>query len=140
MVAKNGWAFFREREEEAIRELSALKKSGIPTGGGAVMDQDNVDCLAHNGLFVLLTADIATMIERIQADERSQLQRPDLVDEGIYQETKTMITQRMPTYENVADIVVDTPRLTIDEVVDKILQHPLIKTAWKAEKLHKESS
>ena len=131
--------FFREREKETIGELSVLKKSVIATGGGAVMDQGNVDALAHNGLFVLLTADIATMIKRIQADERSRLQRPVLVDGGIYQETETMITQRMPTYENVADIVVDTTHLTIDDVVDTILKHPLIEKALKSGKRHKES-
>ena len=54
MVAKNGWTFFRAREKETIRELSALQQSVIATGGGAVMDKDNVDCLANNGFFVLL--------------------------------------------------------------------------------------
>jgi shikimate kinase len=128
MVAQDGWAFFRAREKETIRELSALEQSVIATGGGAVMDKDNVDCLANNGLFVLLKADISTMIERIQADETSQQQRPDLVDGGIYEETKTMITQRMPTYEKVADMAVDTTRLTIDEVVDIIMQNTLTET------------
>jgi shikimate kinase len=127
MVAKNGWTFFRAREKETIRELSALQQSVIATGGGAVMDKDNVDCLANNGFFVLLKADISTMIERIQSDETSQQQRPDLADGGIYHETKTMITQRMPTYEKVADMAIDTTCLSIDDVVEKIMQNTLTK-------------
>ena len=131
MVAENGWQFFRAREKKTIRELSAMKQSVIATGGGAVMDKDNVDCLAQNGLFVLLKADISTMIKRIQADETSQQQRPDLVNGGLYQETKTMIRERMPTYEKVADMAIDTTGLTIDKVVNRILQNSRIVAELK---------
>ncbi|MBW2196129.1 MAG: hypothetical protein JRF37_11475 [Deltaproteobacteria bacterium] len=37
MVAKEGWNFFREKEKEVIRELSAKEDSVIATGGGAVL-------------------------------------------------------------------------------------------------------
>jgi shikimate kinase len=131
MVAQNGWQFFRAREKEAIRALSAMKQSVIATGGGAVLDKDNVEYLARNGLFVLLKADISTMITRIQADETSQQKRPDLVNGGLYQETQTMITERMPTYEKVADMAIDTTGLTIDEVVDKIIQNARIRAELK---------
>jgi shikimate kinase len=125
MVAQQGWPYFRAREKEIIRELSALKDCVIATGGGAVMDQDNADCLAQNGFFVLLKADIATMIRRIQGDETSQQQRPDLLGGGIYEETRALINERMPTYERVADLAVDTTRLNIDEVVERIIKNGL---------------
>jgi shikimate kinase len=123
MVATEGWPFFRAREKEAIRDLSAMKDCVIATGGGAVMDSDNVACLGENGAFVLLKANIDTMIERIQADEATSEQRPNLLGGDIYEETETVLRQRMPVYEEVADISVDTSHLTIDEVVEKIVQH-----------------
>ena len=122
MVAAEGWPFFRAREKEAIGEISALKDCVIASGGGAVMDKDNVAALRRNGFFVLLTADVETMTKRIQQDEASSQQRPNLLDSDIYEETRTLLKQRMPVYEQVADFSVDTTHLSIDEVVDEIVQ------------------
>jgi len=123
MVAKEGWPFFRAREKEAIRQLSDIEDCVIAPGGGAVMDKDNVAFLGDKGWFVLLKADIDTMIQRIQGDEASLQQRPDLLGGDIYEETETVLKERIPVYEDVADIFVDTSHLTIDEVVEKIVQH-----------------
>lgn len=121
MVAQEGWAFFRAREKEAIQEISATKNCVIATGGGAVMDKENVASLGKNGTFVLLRADIDTMIQRIRGDEASSQQRPSLLGSNLYEETETLLKQRMPVYEDVADFSVDTSNLTIDEVVEKIV-------------------
>lgn len=121
IVAEKGWAFFRAREKEIIRELSALDGCVIATGGGAVMDQDNVDCLASNGVFILLKADIPTIIKRIKGDDVSRRQRPALLNGDLYQETQALINERMPVYEKVADISVDTTHVHVHEVVDRIV-------------------
>jgi len=123
MVAKEGWPFFRAREKEAIQYLSNMEDCVIAPGGGAVMDKDNVAFLRDRGWFVLLKADIDTMIQRIEGDEASSEQRPDLLGGDIYEETETMLRERMPVYEEVADISVDTSQLSIDEVVEKIIEH-----------------
>jgi len=125
MVAQKGWPFFRAREKEIIQELSELDGCVIATGGGAVMDQDNVDCLAANGVFILLKADIPTIIKRIHGDEVSRQQRPALLGGPIHEETEALVTERMPTYERVADVAVDTTHLDVDEVVDRILNGAL---------------
>ncbi|MDY6986791.1 MAG: shikimate kinase [Thermodesulfobacteriota bacterium] len=123
MVAAEGWPFFRAREKEAIRQLSAMEDCVIAPGGGAVMDRDNVALLRNKGWFVLLKADMDTMIQRIQGDKKSSEQRPDLLGGDIYEETQTMLKARMPVYEEVSDISVDTSHLSIDEVVERILEH-----------------
>ena len=125
MVASEGWPFFRAREKEAIRELSDKENCVIATGGGAVMDKDNVACLREKGFFVLLKADIDTMIQRIQGDEVSSQQRPDLLGGNIYEETEALLKQRMPVYEDVADLSIDTSNLTVDEVVERIIEDGL---------------
>lgn len=125
IVAQEGWPFFRAREKEIILELSTLDGCVIATGGGAVMDQDNVDCLAANGVFILLKADTPTMIKRIQGDALSREQRPALLGGPIHAETQALINERMPTYERVADIAVDTTHLSVHEVVDRIVNDAL---------------
>jgi len=125
VVAGEGWAFFRAREKEAIREISSSEDSVIATGGGAVLDRDNVASLrrSRNGSFVLLKAEIETMIQRIEHDDATSQQRPRLLGSNLYEETEALLKQRMPIYEEVADFSVDTTNLAIDEVVDKITQH-----------------
>ncbi len=123
MVAAEDWPFFRAREKEVIREISAMEHCVIATGGGAVMDKENVARLRDRGALVLLTADMDTMIQRIQADESSPQQRPKLLEGDIYEETERLLKERMPVYKAVADFSVDTSNLTIDEVVDQIVRH-----------------
>jgi shikimate kinase len=123
MVAAEGWPFFRAREKEVIREISAMEHCVIATGGGAVMDKENVARLRDRGALVLLTADTDTMIQRIQADESSPQQRPKLLEGDIYEETERLLKERMPVYKAVADFSVDTSNLAIHEVVDQIVRH-----------------
>lgn len=125
MVSEKGWPFFRQMEREIIRELSGKTGCVIATGGGAVMDPDNVNRLAQHGFFVLLKADIETMIRRVQGDAASTGRRPALLGTDIYEETRTMIEKRMPTYERVAEFCVDTTHRSIDEVVDMIVSQGL---------------
>ena len=122
MVAAEGWPFFRAREKEIIGEISAKDECVIATGGGAVMDQDNAASLGSKGVLVLLMADTDTMIQRIQGDEMSSQQRPKLLVGDIYEETESLLKERMPVYEEVADFSVDTSNLAIDEVVERIVR------------------
>ena len=117
MVAMEGWAFFRQREKEVIEELASLDNCVIATGGGAVMNDENVTALRRHGQFILLTADIPTMVSRIRADNASHEQRPDLLGVDIIEETKTVLKERMPVYKNVANFIVDTTESTVEEVV-----------------------
>jgi len=122
VVAAEGWAFFRAREKEVIGEIAAKDGCVIATGGGAVMDRDNVTRLRSKGVFVLLKADTDTIIERIQGDQMSSQQRPKLLEGDIYEETERLLKERMPVYEEVADFSVDTSMLAIDEVVERIVR------------------
>ncbi len=125
MVSAEGWPFFREREKEVIAELSGFDDVVIASGGGAVMDEDNVVCLSRDGFLVLLTADMETLIRRIQGDVASGEQRPGLTGDDIYEETRAMIELRMPVYERVAHMAVDTTRLGIHEVVGTVIREGL---------------
>ncbi len=121
MVAEKGWPFFRAKEKEVIGLLSGQTDCVIATGGGAVMDGDNVACLRRNGLLVLLKAELETMVQRMQRDAANGQERPGLLGGDIYDETQTMIRQRMPVYEEVADFSLDTTNLSVERVVDAIV-------------------
>ena len=52
--AKHGEAEFRKIEKETVAELSATGGRIIATGGGAVLDAENVRALKQNGVLVFL--------------------------------------------------------------------------------------
>ena len=128
MVDTKGWTFFRKLEKEIIRELSERTASVIATGGGAVMDPENVAHLGERGTFVLLTADIDVLAQRIQADQTSARTRPPLVEGTVREELQTMLTERMPTYKELARLTVDTSDRSIDEVVTRIVRQMGLQT------------
>ena len=76
IVAEKGWPAFREVERAVILELSGKDNCVIAPGGGAVLDQRNVEALKKNGLFVWLVADTATIVRRLKKDQAGGAPRP----------------------------------------------------------------
>jgi shikimate kinase len=122
MVAENGWAYFREREREIVRELAVMHRSVIATGGGAVMDEENADIFKKHGVLIWLNADVKTIVERIQADIGSRERRPSFSDDDIFQETEDVLRKRIPVYSGLADFSIDTVGKNINEIVNNICQ------------------
>ena len=122
MVATEGWDFFRAREKEAIREVSSAENCVIAAGGGAVLDEGNVENLKKEGVIVLLEATTQTILERMQYDKRTEQQRPSLTGKDPYEEIEEVLESRMPVYQRVMDFAVDTTSKSIDQVVDEIVQ------------------
>jgi shikimate kinase len=120
MVAAKGWKFFREREQDCIRELSGIDAAVIATGGGAVLDPENVSLLKRNGRLIWLDADAQTVIARTQADQDSEQRRPSLTGSEPADETVAVMAARTPFYRAAADTCVDTSGKSLDEIVDEI--------------------
>ena len=116
IISVKGWDYFRTREKEVIRDVSKENNAVISLGGGALMDKENVDSL-KDSLFILLKADIQTMRSRMERDAP----RPSLTNENAQNEIGTIMAERAPVYEEIADIIIDTDGLSVYEVCDKIL-------------------
>jgi shikimate kinase len=115
--AANGEPAFRALERQAVADVCA---SPVPLviacGGGSVVDADNRRCLAGSGFVVWLRAPVAVLTERVgegadrpllAGDPRGNLAR--------------LLALREPAYEAVADAVVDTEGLGIDDVATAVL-------------------
>ncbi len=116
IVSDRGWDYFRKKEKEVIKDVSKENNAVISVGGGALMDTENVDLL-KDAFLVLLKADIKTMESRMAKDNS----RPPLTSEDTHSEIREIIEKRMPTYEKIASIIVDTTGLKVDNVCDKIM-------------------
>ena len=101
-----GEAGFRVRESRMIDQLSELTKIVLATGGGAVLAEENRQCLKERGVVVYLRASIRQQLERTSRDKnRPLLQTPDPE-----QKIRELMKVRDPLYREVADIVIDTNR------------------------------
>lgn len=108
IVEAGGWPAFREAEKSVIGELAALDQAVISLGGGAVLDADNVAALEERGTFVWLTADARTLAARLENERNESGQRPSLTGAGVLDEIDRVLAERLPVYEAVADLAVDT--------------------------------
>jgi shikimate kinase len=107
---------FREEETALLKKLEIVQPSIIVTGGGAVMRSENVARLRELGSVVCLTADPATLLERL--GRRSN--RPLLQTENPAETMQTLLREREPFYQQAADFMVDTSSLSHDQVAQSI--------------------
>lgn len=116
IIAEKGWDYFRAKEKEVIKDVSKENNAVISLGGGALMNKDNVDAL-ENSIFILLKADLETMKYRMGRDNP----RPPLTNNNSQSEIDDIMAIRMPVYEKIANLIIDTTKISINEVCDKIL-------------------
>jgi shikimate kinase len=120
IVEEEGWESFRKEEKAIIRWLSSLTDAVISAGGGAVMDPENREALKGNGLFLWLTADVRTIVERMRNDTAGGEQRPPLSSEGMERETSEILQKRTPIYRQLAHFIIDTSGKQIDAIADEV--------------------
>ncbi len=115
---QHGENVFRDLETKAIKCVALLDHFVIATGGGAVLRTENVRELRSNGKLVYLAASPEALSRRLGEDKT----RPILAQEADkLKKIKTLLAHREPFYKE-CDFQVDTTFLTIDQVVDKIVE------------------
>ena len=123
IVSKKGWAAFREIEKQMIQRTCERDNQVVATGGGAVLDEENVKRMKDSGVLVWLKADIETIEKRIIEDHTTQDFRPALTSKGSVEEIRETLLARNPFYERAMDIFVDTDSMDIDAVCEMIIQN-----------------
>jgi len=114
---------FAERGEQAFRKLESrmveriMNRTGlvVSTGGGTVVNPQNMANLKSCGIVVALTADIPTILRRAGAGE----ERPLLQAEDREERIRELLSKRAPFYAQ-ADMTIDTSSITIEEAALQI--------------------
>jgi shikimate kinase len=107
---------FRAEETAVLEKLEVVAPSIIVTGGGVVMRPKNVARLRELGSIVCLTADSATLLERL--GRRSN--RPLLQTDNPAETLQTLLREREPFYQQAADFTIDTSALSHDQVAQSV--------------------
>lgn len=127
LVTDRGWPYFRQTEIRVLRRLFCRENQVIATGGGVVLAQENRTMIKENGVVIWLTADPATIVQRLESDPNTFSQRPRFTDRSLLEETRDTLSERTPLYETLADITMDTttghsPR-EIAAIINRRLDH-----------------
>lgn len=128
IFAQHGEAVFRRLERRLIKQVTCGDEQVIATGGGAFVDPQNRSRLRTVGPVVCLTASPKMILQRVGP---TLARRPMLLGGPPVERIQQLLRQRAAAYAK-ADLTIDTTRLTIDEIVERIwdVLGPWIPKSW----------
>ena len=109
---------FRRRETEVIRELSLMNNIVLSTGGGVVSQAENREILKGNGYIIYLKSSPEMLFKRTADDKR----RPLLQGSNRLEQIRKILTEREPAYIEMADEIIDSEKMSIKQIIQKILE------------------
>ena len=118
-----GEAGFRQLESRVISEAAELDKFVVSLGGGAVLADANRQAICESGSAVWLKISPETSLARINADQKSTSQRPNLTQTGGIAEIEQMMAARSPIYQSIADLIVEADFKSPSEIAAAIFDY-----------------
>ena len=122
IVGFHGWEGFREMEHVILKKVCALERQVVATGGGIVLNDQNVMLMKRSGKIIWLRAKLETIKARMLQDKDTQNFRPALTLNDSISEIDETLHSREPLYQRAMDFYVDTDEHDIREIADFIIQ------------------
>jgi shikimate kinase len=122
IVAQGGWPEFRRLEKQLVARYRNTQGLILATGGGVVLDPNNVAALRENGILIWLRADPAVIQARLTQDQPRDANRPSLTGEDAIREVAAVAEERAPLYQAAAQISIDTTHRSVAQVVKLVLE------------------
>lgn len=114
--AEDGESAFRVREREMIALMAGVE-AVVATGGGAPVDPVNRERMGDSGRVVWLDAGVDEITGRIGSGS----DRPLIAGEpDVGEAVSTLLAERRPFYEEIADLTVVTGGQDADTIADHI--------------------
>lgn len=110
IFAEKGEKYFREIEREVIKEVSLNHEKIISTGGGVILNKENVLNLKANGLIIYLDRDIDNIVKDLENRPLAK-NKDDLIK---------LYNERINLYKSSADYSIDNNN-ELEETVNKII-------------------
>ena len=117
IFAGDGEPYFRKVEKRVLKEVSKEKKFVVACGGGIVLDKGNIKIMKETGIIICLAASPVVILERTSAYSH----RPLLSVKDPKKQIDLLLKMRAPYYAQ-ADKTIDTSKISIREVVGKIVK------------------
>lgn len=111
-----GEAGFRRRETAVLADLARGSDLVLATGGGIVLAEENRRLLREHGTVVYLLASVDDLFSRTRHDRS----RPLLQTADPKAKLAELFTARDPLYREVADIIIETSRQSVQTLVRQL--------------------
>lgn len=121
IFAKYGEEYFRDIETKLLVEIQWQENKVVSCGGGVVLRKQNVEEMRKGGRIVLLSAEPATILDRVKDDNS----RPLLQGNKTVEFISEMMEKRREKYEGAANIIVQTDGKQVADICNEI--HDKIK-------------
>ncbi|MBM7854058.1 shikimate kinase [Desulfohalotomaculum tongense] len=118
IFAKDGSIRFRSEETLLLKRLAGKKNMVISTGGGMVLNRENVELLKADGILIHLYASPEVIYNRV----KGRRHRPLLNRGDLKQRIIELLKERAGAYD-VAELAVDTGKYAVDEAVNQIIKY-----------------
>jgi shikimate kinase len=110
-----GELYFRNLEHDFLLELRMNNNSVISTGGGTLLNRDNIRLMEQRGIIFCLNSAPEIILQRISNDiERPLLSAPSL------KQIKKILAQRKEAYASF-QYQLETSNRSIDEIAENIV-------------------
>ncbi len=115
IFTKDGEPYFRKIEKKILKQVSTQKKLVVACGGGIVLDKDNIKLMKKTGALICLSATSKEILKRVSTSTL----RPLLNVAEPQNRIELLLKKRQPYYMQ-ADLIINTSRLSIKQVVARI--------------------
>lgn len=116
IFARYGEPHFRALEAAVVQQVARSRQTVISTGGGVVLQPENMRALRERGAIVALTASVDTILERTSRRHA----RPLLEQEDRRQTVEALLSERRELYRQ-ADLMISTDGITPLQAANQII-------------------
>jgi shikimate kinase len=114
-----GEAFFRQQERALVRELAPGEGRVIATGGGIVLDANNLRDFGRTSIVICCWVDAGVAYERTKHAKHRPLLEADTSDRRT--QVETLLRARESLYK-VIPLRIDTSAMTVDQEASEIVR------------------
>lgn len=116
IFSKEGEAYFRNLEKEMCIKLSRANNTVISTGGGIILNKENIDNLKNDAVVFFLDVNKKTLYNRLISSKG----RPLLEGDELWAKINNVLGERIDRYRTYADFIVkvskEVPYETMEEI------------------------
>ncbi len=113
---KKGEPHFRKVEHAELRKASFVRSAIVATGGGIVIDDENISIMKETGVMIYLKASADALLSHLEGDTS----RPLLKVTDPRAKLESLLAERRQQYEK-ADVVLETSTLGPQAIAEQVL-------------------
>ena len=114
---KYGETHFRDLESQLVERIAKTGGAVVSCGGGAVLREQNRECMRKNGKIIYLSATPETIYEHVKYSTNRPLLNGNMNVEYIAQ----LMEKRLPIYEDAADEIIVVDGKEKHQIVEEIV-------------------